>query len=70
MDVQNDCDGLQQKFQHAGYFTSNPLITQPIFTRFLLLEIYVKLIPKTNNLHITVGPVRLMPHLAVGGHIC
>ena len=31
LDVQIACDGLQQKFQHAGYFTCNPWITRPIF---------------------------------------
>ena len=25
LDVQNDCDGLQQKFQYAEYFTCNSL---------------------------------------------
>ena len=34
LDVRNDCDGLEQKFQHAEYFTSDPLI---IFKRFSLL---------------------------------
>ena len=28
------CDGLEQKFQHARYFTCDPLIFQPIFIRF------------------------------------
>ena len=31
LDVQIACDGLQQKFQHAEYFTCDPLISQPIF---------------------------------------
>ena len=34
LDVQNDCDGLQQKFQHAEYFTCDPLITLPFAFRF------------------------------------
>ena len=32
MDIQNECDGLQQKFQHAECFTCDPLITQPGFS--------------------------------------
>ena len=31
LDVRIACNGLQQKFQHAEYFTCNPLISQPIF---------------------------------------
>ena len=27
LDVRKGCDGLQQKFQHAEYFTCNPLTT-------------------------------------------
>ena len=34
LDVQIGCDGLLQKFQHAEYFTCDPLITQPILIRF------------------------------------
>ena len=34
LDVRNDCDGLQQKFQHADYCTCDSLITQPTFIRF------------------------------------
>ena len=34
LDVRITCDGLQQKFQHAEYFTCNPLIFHPIFTQF------------------------------------
>ena len=34
LDVQNDCDGLQQKFQHAEYFTCDSLITQPMIIGF------------------------------------
>ena len=30
LDVRIACDGLQQKFQHAKYFTCDPLIFQPI----------------------------------------
>ena len=33
----NDCVGLQQLFQHAEYFTCDPLINQPIFIGFSLL---------------------------------
>ena len=33
LDVRIACNGLQQKFQHAEYFTCNPLISQPIFIR-------------------------------------
>ena len=28
------CDGLQQKFQHAEYFTCDPLISQSILIQF------------------------------------
>ena len=28
------CNDFQQKFQHAEYFTCDPLISQPIFIRF------------------------------------
>ena len=31
LDVRIACDGLQQKFQHAEYFTCHPLISQPNF---------------------------------------
>ena len=31
LDVRIACDGLQQKFQHAEYFTSDPLISRPSF---------------------------------------
>ena len=31
LDIPNDCEGLQQEFQHAEYFTCDPVITQPIF---------------------------------------
>ena len=31
LDVRIACDGLQQKFQLAEYFTCNPLISQPMF---------------------------------------
>ena len=35
IDLRIDCDGLQQKFQHAEYFTCDPLISQPeILIRF------------------------------------
>ena len=34
LDVRNDRDGLHCKFQHAEYFTCDPLITRPIFIRF------------------------------------
>ena len=37
LDVRIACDGLQQKLQHAEYFTCDPPITQPIFKRFSLL---------------------------------
>ena len=30
LDVQIACDNLQQKFQHAEYFTCDPVITWPI----------------------------------------
>ena len=30
LDVQNDCEGLQHKFQHADYLTRDPLIIQPL----------------------------------------
>ena len=30
LNVQIACDGLQQKFQHAEYFTYDPLISQSI----------------------------------------
>ena len=33
LDVQIACDGLQQKFQHAEYFTCNPLITISYFIK-------------------------------------
>ena len=31
LDVRIACDGLQQKLQHAEYFTGDPLITRPSF---------------------------------------
>ena len=31
LDIRFPCNGLQQKFQHAEYFTCDPLISQPIF---------------------------------------
>ena len=34
LDIQIACDGLQQKFKHAEYFTGDPLIYQSIFGRF------------------------------------
>ena len=34
LNVRIACDGLQQKFQHAEYFTCDPLITQPILSQF------------------------------------
>ena len=34
LDVRITCHGMQQKFQHAEYFTCDPLISQPIFIRF------------------------------------
>ena len=34
VDVRMACDGLQQKFQHAGFFTCEFLISQSIFSRF------------------------------------
>ena len=34
LDIKNDCDGFQQKFQHAEYFTCDPLITRPILIQF------------------------------------
>ena len=39
LDVRIACNGLQQKFQHAEYFTCDPLISQPIF------------IPSSNGFH-------------------
>ena len=39
LDVRFACNGLQQKFQHAEYFTCDPLISQPIF------------IPSSNGFH-------------------
>ena len=39
LDVRIACNGLQQKFQHAEYFTCEPLISQPIF------------IPSSNGFH-------------------
>ena len=32
--VRNACNGLQQRFQHAEYFTCNPLISQSISSQF------------------------------------
>ena len=34
LDVRIACDDLQQKFQHAEYFTCDPSITQSILIRF------------------------------------
>ena len=34
LDVRNYCNGLQQKFQHAEYFTCDSLITQPTVIGF------------------------------------
>ena len=34
LDVRIACDGLQQKFQHAEYFTCDPSISQPILIQF------------------------------------
>ena len=34
LEIRNGCDGLQHNFQHAEYFTCNPLITQPVFIRY------------------------------------
>ena len=34
LDIRIACDGLQQKFQHAEYFTCDHLISQPIFIWF------------------------------------
>ena len=34
LDVHIACDGLQQKFQHAEYFTCDPLRSQPLVIRF------------------------------------
>ena len=32
------CDGLQQKFQHAEYFTCNPSISQPVRTHSIFTQ--------------------------------
>ena len=45
LDVRIACNGLQQKFQHAEYFTCDPLISQPIF------------IPSLNGFHHILGGV-------------
>ena len=34
LDVPTACDGLQQKFQHAEYFSCDPLVFLSIFIRF------------------------------------
>ena len=34
LDVRIACNGLQQKFQHAEYFTCDPLIFQQIHMQF------------------------------------
>ena len=34
LNVRIACDGLQQKFRHAEYFTCNPLISQSILILF------------------------------------
>ena len=34
LDVQIPCDDLQQMFEHAEYFTCDPLISQPILIQF------------------------------------
>ena len=45
LDVRIACNGLQQKFPHAEYFTCDPLISQPIF------------IPSSNFVTIILGVV-------------
>ena len=37
-DIQIAWDGLQQRFQHAEYFTCDTFISQPIPIRFSLLQ--------------------------------
>ena len=34
LDVRIACDDLQQKFQHAEYFTCDPLNTRPLISEF------------------------------------
>ena len=43
LDVRIACDGLQQKFQRAEYFTCDPLITQPIFIGFTVFTVFLEI---------------------------